>query len=53
MSLHARQVAIAAGASEVQVNRLADQLVAEGMIRVDRAAEILKEWSQNPNGTSK
>jgi hydroxymethylglutaryl-CoA reductase len=51
MSLHARQVAIAAGASESQVNQLADQLVAEGTIRVDRAAEILEEWSQNPNGT--
>jgi hydroxymethylglutaryl-CoA reductase len=53
MSLHARQVAIAAGASEAQVNLLADQLVAEGLVRVDRAAEILQEWSQNPNGTSK
>jgi hydroxymethylglutaryl-CoA reductase len=47
MGLHARQIAIAAGASEEQVNRLADQLVAEGAIRVDRAVEILKEWSQN------
>jgi hydroxymethylglutaryl-CoA reductase len=46
MGLHARQIAIAAGAFEEQVNRLADQLVAEGAIRVDRAAEILKEWSQ-------
>ena len=46
MGLHARQIAIAAGASESQVNRLADQLVAEGAIRVDRAVEILKEWSQ-------
>jgi hydroxymethylglutaryl-CoA reductase len=46
MGLHARQIAIAAGASESQVNQLADQLVAEGAIRVDRAAEILKEWSQ-------
>ena len=46
MGLHARQIAIAAGASESQVNRLADQLVAESAIRVDRAVEILKEWSQ-------
>lgn len=46
MGLHARQIAIAAGASESQVNRLADQLVAEGAIRVDRAVEILKEWSR-------
>jgi len=34
MGLHARQVAIAAGASEEQVNKLADQLVAEGKVRV-------------------
>ena len=53
MGLHARQVAIAAGASEAQVERLADQMVAEGMVRIDRAQEILKEWSQNPYGTSK
>jgi hydroxymethylglutaryl-CoA reductase len=52
MGLHARQVAIAAGASEEQVNKLADQLVAEGKVRVDRAAEILREWSQNPYGSS-
>ena len=52
MGLHARQVATAAGATEAQVNRLAGQLVSEGAIRLDRAVEILKEWSQNPNGTS-
>jgi hydroxymethylglutaryl-CoA reductase len=50
MGLHARQVAVAAGASEAQINRLADQLVAEGVVRVDRAEEILKEWSQDLNG---
>jgi hydroxymethylglutaryl-CoA reductase len=52
MGLHARQIAIAAGAAPDQVNKLAEQLVAEGAIRVDRAAEILKEWSQLPNGNS-
>jgi hydroxymethylglutaryl-CoA reductase len=52
MGLHARQVAIAAGASEEQVNKLADQLVAEGKVRVDRATEILREWSQNSYGSS-
>lgn len=52
MGLHARQIAIAAGAAPDQVNKLAEQLVAEGAIRVDRAAEILKEWSQHPNGNS-
>lgn len=46
MGLHARQIAIAAGASGDQINRLADQLVREKKIRVDRAEEILREWSQ-------
>jgi len=46
MSLHARQVAIAAGAEGDQVDRLAQQLVAEKQVRVDRAEEILKEWKK-------
>ena len=46
MSLHARQVAIAAGAQGEQVNRLAEQLVAEKIVRIDRAAEILEGWNQ-------
>ena len=46
MGLHARQVAIAAGAQGEQVARLADQLVAERMIRIDRAVEILNEWNK-------
>ncbi len=44
MGLHARQVAIAAGAEGEEINRLADQLVAEKAVRVDRAEEILREW---------
>lgn len=47
MGLHARQVAIAAGAEGDQVNRLADQLVAEGKVRIDRAEEILREWNHS------
>lgn len=46
MSLHARQVAIAAGAEGDQVERLAQQLVAEKNVRIDRAQEILTEWSE-------
>jgi len=42
MSLHARQVAIAAGAQGDQITRLAQQLVAEKSVRIDRAKEILK-----------
>jgi hydroxymethylglutaryl-CoA reductase len=46
MSLHARQVAIAAGAQGDHINRLAEQLVAEDTVRIDRAEEILKQWDQ-------
>ena len=46
MSLHARQVAIAAGAQGEQINRLAEQLVAENTVRIDRAAEIINQWTQ-------
>jgi hydroxymethylglutaryl-CoA reductase len=46
MSLHARQVAIAAGAEGEQIERLADQLVKEKAVRIDRAEEILKEWKE-------
>jgi hydroxymethylglutaryl-CoA reductase len=41
MRLHARQVALAAGAHEAEVQAIADQLVAERNIRVDRALELL------------
>ena len=46
MSLHARQVALAAGATGEAVQRIADQLVAEGNIRVARAVELLAADSQ-------
>jgi hydroxymethylglutaryl-CoA reductase len=46
MSLHARQVAIAAGAQDEQINRLAEQMVAEKTVRIDRAGEILEAWNQ-------
>lgn len=41
MSLHARQVAIAAGARGIQVDRIAAQLVREGQVRVERARELI------------
>jgi len=41
MSLHARQVAIAAGASGELIEKIAAQMVAEKIIRVDRAEQIL------------
>lgn len=43
MTLHARQVAIAAGATADQVQLVSARLVAEGKIRLDRAREILAE----------
>lgn len=43
MRLHARQVALAAGARSDQVDALAGQLVAEGVIRVERARALLAE----------
>ena len=44
MGLHARQVAIAAGAAGEMVDRLAQRLVEEKTERIDRAQEILEEW---------
>jgi hydroxymethylglutaryl-CoA reductase len=41
MALHARQVAVAAGASGSDVDRIAAQLVREGQVRVERARERL------------
>jgi hydroxymethylglutaryl-CoA reductase len=46
MSLHARQVALAAGASGDMIDKVAAQMVAEKTIRVSRAEEILKEMEK-------
>ena len=43
MALHARQVALAAGASPDQVDRVAAQLIGEGQIRSARAAELVAQ----------
>jgi hydroxymethylglutaryl-CoA reductase len=45
MALHARQVAISAGAEEALVDQLAEQLIADKIIRIDHAKEILHQWS--------
>jgi hydroxymethylglutaryl-CoA reductase len=47
MGLHARQVAIAAGAQGEQIEKLAAQLVVEKIVRLDRAEEILDEWKKS------
>jgi hydroxymethylglutaryl-CoA reductase len=44
MSLHARQVAIAAGAEGEMVERLAQQLVTDKIVRIDHAIEVLSAW---------
>jgi len=44
MALHARQVAISAGAPEDKVSALAEQLIQEGNIHIQRALEILNHW---------
>ena len=43
MKLHARQVAMAAGATGELIAHVAERLVAESMIRIDRAETILDE----------
>lgn len=45
MNLHARQIAIAAGAAADQVDWLAARLIGEGQIRVERARELLTNLS--------
>ncbi len=47
MSLHARQVAIAAGAAGELIEKIAARMVAEKIVRIDRAEEILKELRNN------
>ena len=48
MALHARQIAIAAGALPGEVDRVAAVLVAEKQVRADRAREILAALRENP-----
>src|SRR3990170_1200361 len=45
MSLHARQVAIAAGASGELIEKVASQMAAEKVVRIDRAEELVKEYT--------
>lgn len=43
MRLHARQVALAAGATPEQVEAIASQLIAEGKIFLERAEELVRQ----------
>ena len=46
MALHARQIAIAAGASGDAIDRIADQLAQENNVRLSRAKELLRVAEQ-------
>jgi hydroxymethylglutaryl-CoA reductase len=46
MSLHARNIAITAGAKDEMVDLVAERMVKERKIRVDRAKEIIEELSK-------
>lgn len=43
MSLHAKNIAVMAGAKEDQVDKVAEQMIKEKKIKLDRAKEILEE----------
>jgi len=49
MSLHARQIAIAAGASGGEVQAIANRMVAEGRISTQRAEALLQEMRTSRN----
>jgi hydroxymethylglutaryl-CoA reductase len=46
MSLHARNIAVTAGAKEGQIDIVAERMVKERKVRVDRAKEILEELNK-------
>jgi len=52
MRLHARQVALAAGAKPEQVEALAEALIAAGRITVSEATRILEQWNGTNNGNN-
>ena len=47
MSLHARNIAISVGATGQLIDKISDQMVAERKIRVDRARELLEQYSMS------
>ena len=46
MTLHARQIAIAAGAEGSMVDRIAKKMVAEDSVRLDRAQELVQAFHE-------
>jgi len=47
MSLHARQMALAAGATGDQVSQVVAQLLAEGNVRLERAKQLVAALNEN------
>ena len=43
MSLHAKNIAVMAGAQGEEIDKVAEKLVKEGKVKLDRAKEILEE----------
>jgi len=43
MSLHAKNIAVMAGATDDQIDIVADRMIKEGKVKLDRAKEILEE----------
>ncbi|MBP8862855.1 MAG: hydroxymethylglutaryl-CoA reductase, degradative [Anaerolineae bacterium] len=52
MGLHARQVAMAAGATGEAIERVAEAMIAEGVIRVDRATAWLEHFYREDHGAA-
>ena len=46
MSLHARNVAISAGATGKLIDRIVEQMISEHKIRLDRAKELLEQYNK-------
>ena len=52
MRLHARQVAVAAGATKDEVAHVVARMLAEGHVRPDRAEAILSQLRREPEKTN-
>ena len=52
MRLHARQVALAAGANTEQVEPLAQALIAAGRITLSEATRIIEQWNGTDDGNN-
>ena len=52
MTLHARQVALAAGAADEQFEALARELTAVGKITLSEATRILNQWNGSDHGNN-